>query len=92
LLGSGNRLAASKQVDRLHIARRPWRSDPATCPSPLVVSASASVLETSAMTTATVTIFVIAILIVAAIAWNAFGGRRDLDRRRQGGRDPGAPD
>ena len=29
---------------------------------------------------------------VAAIAWNAFGGRRDLDRRRQGGRDPGAPD
>ena len=41
---------------------------------------------------ATVTIFVIAILIVAAIVWNAFGGRRDLDRRRQGGRDPGAPD
>ena len=28
------------------------------------------------MTTATVTIFVIAILIVAAIAWNAFGGRQ----------------
>ena len=44
------------------------------------------------MTTATVTIFVIAILIVAAIAWNAFGGRRDRDRRRQGGRDPGALD
>jgi hypothetical protein len=44
------------------------------------------------MTTATVTIFVIAILIVAAIAWNAVGGRRDLDGRRQGGWDPGAPD
>ena len=44
------------------------------------------------MTTATVTIFVVAILIVAAIAWNAFGGRRDLDRRRHRGREPGAPD
>ena len=43
------------------------------------------------MTTATVTIFVIAILIVAAIAWNTFGARRDLDRRQRG-RDPGAPD
>jgi len=43
------------------------------------------------MTTATVTILVIAILIVAAVAWNAFGGRRDLDRRHRG-REPGAPD
>ena len=41
------------------------------------------------MTTATVT--VTAVLIVAAIAWNAFGGRRGLDRRHRG-RDPGAPD
>jgi hypothetical protein len=29
------------------------------------------------MTTATVTIIVIAILIVAAIAWRSFGGKRD---------------
>jgi hypothetical protein len=35
---------------------------------------------------------VIAILIVAAIAWSTFGGRRDLDRRRHRGRDPGTPD
>jgi hypothetical protein len=34
------------------------------------------------MTTATLTILVTAILIVGAIAWNTFGGRRDLDRRR----------
>jgi hypothetical protein len=43
------------------------------------------------MTTATLTILVIAILIVGAIAWNTFGGRRDLDRPHRG-RDPGAPD
>jgi hypothetical protein len=43
------------------------------------------------MTTATVTIFIVAILIVAAIVWNAFGGRRDLDRRHRG-RGPGEPD
>ena len=43
------------------------------------------------MTTATVTVLVIAILIVGAIAWNTFGGRRDLEGRRRG-RDPGAPD
>jgi hypothetical protein len=43
------------------------------------------------MTTATATIFVVAILIVGAIAWNAFRGRRDLERRQRG-RDPGAPD
>jgi hypothetical protein len=43
------------------------------------------------MTTATATILVIAILIVAAIAWTTWGGRRNLDRRSRG-RDPGAPD
>jgi hypothetical protein len=53
---------------------------------------STSTWKRSRMTTATVTIFVIAILIVAAIAWNTVGGRRDLDRRRHRGRDPGAPD
>ena len=44
------------------------------------------------MTTATLTIVVIAILIVGAIAWNAFGGKRHLDRRRHRGQDPGAPE
>ena len=43
------------------------------------------------MTTATATILGIAVLIVGAIAWNTFGGRRALDRRQRG-RDPGAPD
>jgi hypothetical protein len=35
------------------------------------------------MTTATITILVIAILIVGAIAWTTFGGRRYPDRRRR---------
>jgi hypothetical protein len=42
------------------------------------------------MTTATLTIIVIAILIVAAIAWNSFGGKRSLNRRR--GQGPGTPE
>ena len=42
------------------------------------------------MTTATLTIIVIAILIVAAIAWNTFGGKRNLNRRR--GQGPGTPE
>jgi hypothetical protein len=51
---------------------------------------SASILERSRMTTATVTILVVAILIVAAIAWNTFGGKRNLNRRR--GQGPGTPE
>ena len=35
------------------------------------------------MTTASVIIVLIAILIVGAIAWNTFGGRSDLGRRRR---------
>jgi hypothetical protein len=45
-----------------------------------------------AMTTATLTIVVIAVLIVGAIAWNVFGGKGDLDRRRPRGQDPSAPE
>jgi hypothetical protein len=42
------------------------------------------------MTTASLTISAIAIAIVAVLAWNAFGGKKDLDRlrgrpRRRGG-------
>ncbi|MDF2741257.1 MAG: hypothetical protein K0S88_2626 [Actinomycetia bacterium] len=44
------------------------------------------------MTTATLTIVVIAVLIVGAIAWNVFGGKRDLDRRHRRGQDPGTPE
>jgi hypothetical protein len=42
------------------------------------------------MTTATMAIFVVAILIVGALAWNAFGRRRHPDRRRE--EVPGTPD
>jgi hypothetical protein len=42
------------------------------------------------MTTATLTIVVIAVLIVGAIAWNVFGGKGDLERRRRREREPGA--
>jgi hypothetical protein len=35
------------------------------------------------MTTATLIIVVIAVLIVAAVAWNVFGGRGDLERLRR---------
>lgn len=34
------------------------------------------------MTTPTMIIFAIAIAVVAVLAWNAFGGKEDLDRLR----------
>jgi hypothetical protein len=43
------------------------------------------------MTTASMIIVVIAILIVGAIAWNAFGGKADLNRRRRRDRHRDTP-
>ena len=43
-----------------------------------------------AMTTVTPTVVFGGL--AGAIAWNVFGGKRDLDRRRPRGQDPSAPE